>query len=124
MNKKRKNNEFLLPSSSRSSKKMGRQRKRYSETFKRKVIVEALTSGKTMAEVAAGNNIAPSLVTEWKEAFIKGEDSKELKKAQKKLEEKDKTIETLMKKIGEKELEVELLKKKTSRFDKKSSGSL
>jgi len=58
-----------------------------------------LTSGKAMAEVAAGNNIAPSLVTEWKEAFIKGEDSKELKKAQKKLEEKDKTIETLMKKI-------------------------
>jgi transposase len=103
---------------------MGRQRKRYSESFKHRVIVEALTSGKTMAEVATANNIAPSLVTEWKEAFINGEESKELKKVHKQLEEKDKTIETLMKKIGEKELEVELLKKKTARFDKKTSGNL
>lgn len=103
---------------------MGRQRKRYSESFKHKVVVEALTSGKTMAEVAASNSVVPSLVTEWKEAFIKGEESKELKKAQKKIEEKDRTIETLMRKIGEKELEVELLKKKTARFDRKSSGSL
>jgi len=87
-------------------------------------VVEALTSGKTMSEVAAGNSVAPSLVTEWKEAFVKGEESKELKKAHKELEEKDKTIETLMKKIGEKELEVELLKKKTARFDGKTSGGL
>ncbi len=103
---------------------MGRQRKRYSDSFKHQVVVEALTSGKTMAEVAAENSIAPSLVTEWKDAFIKGEESKELKKAHKEIEENKKTIETLMKKIGEKELEVELLKKKTARFDRKTSGSL
>ena len=91
---------------------MGRQRKRYTDSFKHKVVVDALTSGKTMVGVAAENSIAPSLVTEWKDAFIKGEESKELKKAHKELEEKNKTIETLMKKIGEMELEVELLKKR------------
>ncbi len=84
---------------------MKEQKKSYTESFKRKVIAEALTSGKTMAEVAAANNIAPSLVTEWMDAFIKEEESKELKKAHKQLEEKDKTIETLMKRIREKELE-------------------
>ena len=102
---------------------MGRQRKRYSDSFKHKVIVEALTSGKTMAEVAVANSIAPSLVTEWKDAFINGEESRELKKARRQLEEKEKTIETLMRKVGEKELEVELLKKKTARFDRKTSGN-
>ena len=91
---------------------MGIQRKRYTDSFKHKVVVDALTSGKTMVGVAAENSIAPSLVTEWKDAFIKGEESKELKKTHKELEEKNKTIETLMKKIGEKELEVELLKKR------------
>lgn len=92
---------------------MSEQRKRYPDSFKHKVVVEAFTSGKTMAEVAAENDIAPSLVTEWKEEFISGGESWELKKADRQLKEKDKAIEDLIGKLKEKELEIELLKRKT-----------
>lgn len=78
----------------------GRQRKRYSEAFKHKVIVKALTSGKMLAEVATSNDVTPGLVTEWKNAFVNGEESKGLVRASKVIEEKDKMIETLMKKVG------------------------
>ena len=52
-----------------------------------------------MAEVATANNIASSLVTEWKETFINGEESKELKKVHKQLEEKSTKLFTLPRKF-------------------------
>ena len=56
-------------------KKMGRMRKSYAENFKRKVAIEAIREKKTVAEIATEYGVAPSLVTEWKQHFINGEDS-------------------------------------------------
>ena len=54
---------------------MGRMRKSYTENFKRKVAIEAIREKKTIAEIATEYGVAPSLVTEWKQHFINGEDS-------------------------------------------------
>ena len=58
---------------------MGRMRKSYTESFKRKVAIEAIREKKTVAEIAAESGVAPSLVTEWKQRFINYEDSKEVR---------------------------------------------
>lgn len=100
---------------------MGRQRKTYTEGFKHKVVVAILTSGKTTAEVAAEFDVSPSMVNEWKQDFIDGKESREVRKLRKELEDSRRDNEVLMKKIGEKELEVEP-KKKTARFDVKTCG--
>ena len=62
---------------------MGRNRKTYSESFKKQVAIEAMDGKKTVAEIAASNYIAPGMVSAWKKAFVNGEFSKDLKKAQK-----------------------------------------
>ena len=68
---------------SEKEKAMGRNRKTYSESFKKQVAIEAMDGKRTVAEIAASNNIAPRIVSAWKKAFINGEFSKDLKKAQK-----------------------------------------
>ena len=62
---------------------MGRNRKTYSESFKKQVAIEAMDGKKTVAEIAASNNIAPWMVSAWKKAFVNGEFSKDLKKKHK-----------------------------------------
>ena len=57
---------------------MGRMRKSYTENFKRKVAIEAIREKKTVTEIATEYGVAPSLVMEWKQRFINGEDSKEV----------------------------------------------
>lgn len=59
---------------------MGRNRKTYSESFKKQVAIEAMDEKRTVAEVAASNNIAPGMVSAWKKAFINGKFSKDFKK--------------------------------------------
>lgn len=53
-------------------KKMGRKRKSYTENFKRKIAIEAIREKKTVAEIAAENDIAPSMVSEWKQRLLNG----------------------------------------------------
>lgn len=52
------------------------------------------------------------MVNEWKQDFIDGKESREVRKLRKELEDSRRDNEVLMKKIGEKELEVEVLKKR------------
>lgn len=91
---------------------MGRLRKTYSETFKKKVAVEAVEGKKTVAEIAAANNVTPSMVSAWKKTLIEGGFNKELKKAQKKAEALEKENEAAKLEIGKLHLELELVKKK------------
>lgn len=42
---------------------MGRNRKTYSESFKKKVAIEAMDGKKTVAEIAASNNLFINLPT-------------------------------------------------------------
>ena len=72
---------------------MGKNRKTYSVSFKKQVAIEALDGKKTVAEIAASNNIAPGMVSTWKNAFINGEFSKDLKRAQKRIGELEKQLD-------------------------------
>jgi len=96
---------------------MGQNRKTYSEAFKKQVAIEAMDSKKTVAEIATENNISPGMVSSWKKAFINGDFSKDLKKALKDNEAKEKRLQEAMLALGKTQLEVELLKKKLNLLD-------
>ena len=90
---------------------MGRNKKTYTEEFKKKCIKELL-DGKPASEVCADNSISPSTLSDWKKAILEnGFGSKELKKAQKLQQETEARLEAAKLLIGQKELEIELLKK-------------
>ena len=91
---------------------MGRNRKTYSESFKKEVAVEALKEKTPVAELATAYGISPSKVTTWKKAFLNGEFSKELQKLRKELEESRKIQEETFIELGKHQLEVAILKKK------------
>ena len=90
---------------------MGRNKKTYTEEFKKKCIKELL-DGKPASEVCAGNSISPSTLFDWKRAFLdNGFCNKEIKKIQKLQQEIQAQLEAAKLLIGQKELEIELLKK-------------
>lgn len=93
---------------------MGRNRKTYSESFKKEVAVEALKEKTPVAELATAYGISPSMVTTWKKAFLNGEFSKELQKLRKELGESKKIQEETFMELGKHQLEVAILKKKGS----------
>ena len=90
---------------------MGRNKKTYTDEFKKKCIKE-LMEGKSASEVCAGNNISPSTPSDWKKAIHEcGFCGKELKKAQKLQQETEVQLEAAKVLIGQKLLDIELLKK-------------
>lgn len=90
---------------------MGRNRKPYTDEFRKKCIQE-LMEGKTASEVCADNSISPSTLSDWKKTFLdNGFDSEELKKIQKLQQETEAQLEAANLLIRQKELEIELLKK-------------
>ena len=89
---------------------MGRNKKTYTDEFKRKCMTELL-DGKSFSDVCADNNVAPSTLSDWKKAFINGFANRETKKIQKEKEEMAARLQKATEIIGQKELEIELLKK-------------
>lgn len=89
---------------------MGRNKKSYSEEFKKKCIKE-LMEGKAFGEVCSQNNVAPSTLSDWKKAFLEGIGNKEHAKTEKKVTELEDQLRKAKEIIGQKELEIELLKK-------------
>ena len=93
---------------------MGRNKKTYTDEFKKKCIQE-LMEGKSASEVCAENSISPSTLSDWKKAILEnGFGSKELKIAQKLQQETEARLEAAKLLIWKKELEIELLKTKMS----------
>ena len=93
---------------------MGRNKKTYTDEFKKKCIQE-LMEGKSASEVCADNSISPSTLSDWKKAILEnGFGSKELKIAQKLHQETEARLEAAKLLIWKKELEIELLKTKMS----------
>ena len=93
---------------------MGRNKKTYTDEFKKKCIQE-LMEGKSASEVCADNSISPSTLSDWKKAILEnGFGSKELKKAQKLQQETEARLEAAKLLIWKKELEIEMLKTKMS----------
>lgn len=91
---------------------MGKNRKTYSEAFKKQVAIEAMDSKQTVAEIAAKYDVSPSMVCTWKKTFLDGGFSKEQKRLQKELEKKDKDLAAATMALGKAQLEIELIKKK------------
>ena len=93
---------------------MGRNKKTYTDEFKKKCIQE-LMEGKSASEVCADNSISPSTLSDWKKAILEnGFGSKELKIAQKLQQETEARLEAAKLLIWKKELEIEMLKTKMS----------
>ena len=93
---------------------MGRNKKTYTDEFKKKCIQE-LMEGKSASEVCADNSISPSTLSDWKKAILEnGFGSKELKIAQKLQQDTEARLEAAKLLIWKKELEIELLKTKIS----------
>ena len=93
---------------------MGRNKKTYTDEFKKKCIQE-LMEGKSASEVCADNSISPSTLSDWKKAILEnGFGSKELKIALKLQQETEARLEAAKLLIWKKELEIELLKTKMS----------
>ncbi len=94
---------------------MGKQRKTYSESFKRKVAIDGIRMNGNFAEVAAKYDITPSMAYNWCVDLENGKDTREMKQLRRKLDEAQTQLDLMAKEIGKKQLEVELLKKKTAR---------
>ena len=93
---------------------MGRNKKTYTDEFKKKCIQE-LMEGKSASEVCADNSISPSTLSDWKKAILEnGFGNKELKIAHKLQQETEARLEAAKLLIWKKELEIELLKTKMS----------
>lgn len=93
---------------------MGRNRKTFSEAFKREVAIAALREQKTVNEIASNYGISGSMVSSWKKQFIEGGFTKEVKQLKKELTEAQKMIEETYKELGKTKMENELLKKKAN----------
>jgi len=91
---------------------MGRNRKTFTDTFKKEVALEALKEQKTVNEIAAKYGISASMVSNWKKMFATGEFSKEVKQLKKQLAKKDQMLDEAYKVIGKSNIEKEFLKKK------------
>jgi len=93
---------------------MGRNRKTFTDTFKKEVALEALRERNTVNELAAKYGISASMVSNWKKAFVSGGLSKEVKQLKKELAEATQMIEETYKELGKTKMENEFLKKKTN----------
>lgn len=49
---------------------MSRKRKTFSAEFKSKVVLELLSSGHTVAQIASKYEITPKSLTDWKKQFL------------------------------------------------------
>lgn len=87
-------------------------RKRHTAEFKAKVAIEAVKGLRTINEIAAHFEVAPTQVSAWKKQFL--EASAETFKApkQKKEYNNQADVDNLYRKIGQLEVENEFLKKK------------
>ena len=72
---------------------MGRNRKTFTDSFKKEVALEALKERTTVNEIAAKYGISASMVSNWKKEFLSGGFSKEIKQLKKELAEANQKIE-------------------------------
>jgi len=91
-----------------------RQRRRFDETFKAKVALEALKEEKTLQELAEEYEVHPNQISAWKKQLLSGA-STLFERKNKKNEEMDQVKrreQELFKQLGQAKYENEWLKKK------------
>jgi len=88
------------------------KRQYYSVKFKAKVAREALKEDKTVPEIAAMNNVDPSMVTRWKNEVLANMENCFSKKRGPKPASNEKEMSKLFEKIGQLEMQNEFLRGK------------
>ena len=83
-------------------------RKSYSPEFKFQVVVEALTSDRTDAEIARAYKVHPVTLSNWKKQFQ--EDGAKVFGGDDELKQKEKKIAKLERMVGQKEVEGYLMR--------------
>jgi len=96
------------------SKKNGR---RYDGKFKAKIVIEALKCEKTLNQIASENKIMPKNIVNWKKTFLEKseaifETEKNVRDYERKLAERDSSLDELYRYIGKITAQLEWLKKK------------
>ena len=94
---------------------MPQNRKKYTATFKTKVVLELLSGAFTLNETASKYQIAPTMLSKWKNIFLTACPNvfEDKRKKDEKLSEKEAYIGDLEKKVGQLILERDWLKKKS-----------
>ena len=91
------------------------QRKQYSSAFKARIVLEVLREHKSLAQIAAENQLHPNLVTKWKQAALRELPhvfERSSRHDQEQLEQEKKTA-ALYEQIGRLTTQVNWLKKKS-----------
>ncbi len=97
---------------------MAKRGENISAEFKFKVVIEALREESSLAEIASKYNITSKSIQNWKREFLEHgksifNKSKELKKQESELLQKDEYIEKLHGTVGELTVQLNWLKKKS-----------
>lgn len=93
---------------------MKKPRRNHSAAFKARIAMDAVRGIKTVAEIAAENNLHPTQVTTWKTDLVKGAPELFERKNVPDLERQamEKGLERLERKVGQLVIEKEFLEKK------------
>ncbi|AKJ65645.1 transposase [Kiritimatiella glycovorans] len=95
---------------------MKKPRRNHSAQFKARIAMEALRGIKTVAEIAAENNVHPTMVTRWKTELTEGAADLFERKNAPDLEKRglEKNCERLERKVGQLVIEKEWMEKNAS----------
>jgi len=96
-----------------------RTRRRYDESFKAKVAVEALKGEKTVSELASQYEVHPNQIMQWRKQLLEGASEVFTRRKDPELDEIRKELDRAHRKLGQRDLEVDYLKKKCKQFNLK-----
>ncbi len=89
---------------------MIKKRKQYSPEFKAKVALSALKNEQSTAELAAKDQVHPTMITNWKRELVAGA-AEYFDKGQKTKKQHDNTVDELYRQIGQLKVENDFLAK-------------
>jgi len=93
---------------------MGNIKKRYSASFKVKIVLELIKGIDSQATICSRYSIHPIQARKWKEQFLTGMEAQFLERGKNyEIKEKDQLIEELYKQVGQLKVELDWLKKKS-----------
>ncbi len=97
------------------------KRRRFTATFKAQVVLELLSGGKSVAEVAREHRVKPEIVSRWRRQFVENA-AGVFEKSTAANGESEARIAALERALGQKTLELEVAKKASSIFQQLSDG--
>lgn len=91
---------------------MKRERRKFSSSFKTKVVLEALQERLSLSELALKHQLHPNQISSWKKDFLEKADSVFDGPDRKREKQLEAEKEALFKELGEKEFQLSWYKKK------------